>query len=544
MDKLEQIEKQKKIQTDKLIDAVLSLEKRFKKTEDQTTVGKVVSSISDSFKEKLKNAFSLSTAASAIGIKRGSFIGSLIEERQEKIKQDIKDKLSERKEARSFASGFAKYTDTGRNLAKTDRKAALLEGVKVYSKKKDLNSKIKAIETEIEEAKKLGSGADITPERRMELNSLTVELENLLRPEGKKISESVAAPRVQNQEPRNLKIDKITARDEVRPGDMFGTARVTDVITKADEEKKNPETFEERVLRMEKEQNLRKAQATMVSPEKGNDDPSLEIEKKQLTALETLVKNSQQSEEDLLESKIKNPVAITKKEQKEKKESTKGLLDSLGNIGAMLGGFIPALSGISSSFKLIGPVLGKLAGIALPAAGLAAAGIVGAGIGKYVVNPALDKGAQLLTGEKDATLGTALNSMVDGDVNAIQDKLQNIVLYKVKPGKKLTPDEKQFLSRNKDKMNPALRKIYDSMDKVSLKKKETTTRETLSQQLQSSSSEMIQIEKEKVVETSKAPTTNIQTNNTSNTNVRQTRITPPVRNIESSYNARFRESFS
>jgi hypothetical protein len=108
----------------------------------------------------------------------------------------------------------------------------------------------------------------------------------------------------------------------------------------------------------------------------------------------------------------------------------KGLFDTLkdgilgrgkdgapGKIAGALGG------GIDKLGKLVG--VGGPAGLNTLSAGagvgtlaaqgalVAAAGGAGYAAGKYIVNPILDKGAQLITGQKDATVGTVVYDAID-----------------------------------------------------------------------------------------------------------------------------------
>ena len=80
----------------------------------------------------------------------------------------------------------------------------------------------------------------------------------------------------------------------------------------------------------------------------------------------------------------------------------KGILGALGSLGSGIKGVASLLIGNGG---LMG-ILGRLGAVG-------AAGAAGYAVGKYVVNPLLNKGAEAITGQKGETVGTALYSGID-----------------------------------------------------------------------------------------------------------------------------------
>lgn len=125
-----------------------------------------------------------------------------------------------------------------------------------------------------------------------------------------------------------------------------------------------------------------------------------------------------------------------------------GLLTAVGGIGSTTGGisgriasagtgilgkaltaagsaasYLPAIgSAISGAASAVGSTLASgvsaIAPFAAPAAGVAAAGAAGYGVGKYAVNPLINKGIEAATGKKDSTLGSWLYDKFNSDQNS------------------------------------------------------------------------------------------------------------------------------
>jgi len=91
-----------------------------------------------------------------------------------------------------------------------------------------------------------------------------------------------------------------------------------------------------------------------------------------------------------------------------------GLIEGL--FGKIMGPIKALFGPLMSLLAPLGGILSGLGGIlmkALPALGVAAAGLVGYQVGKHVINPMLNKAAEAITGTKGETVGTALYSGVD-----------------------------------------------------------------------------------------------------------------------------------
>lgn len=149
---------------------------------------------------------------------------------------------------------------------------------------------------------------------------------------------------------------------------------------------------------------------------------------------DSLDDNEMAEKEKLLET-VKEKASIVEQDV-EKKSPMKSLLEK----GLSL--FRTGFKGLSSVFskglqfltgglmKLLGPIASMLPSLMsslAPAAGVAAAGAAGYMVGKHVVNPALNKAAEAITGVEGETVGTGIYTAVD---NLAGSKLGNMLGFK------------------------------------------------------------------------------------------------------------------
>ena len=278
-----------------------------------------------------------------------------------------------------------------------------------------------------------------------------------------------------------------------------------------------------------------------------NSDDLLDINEKQLAALNKLVAAASVTEEDKLEAKKPETNSIVKVVEKEKPKEEKGIFDSLTD---MLKGMIPGfdvLTKLPSMFSAIAPALSAIA----PAAGVAAAGTAGYMFGKHVVNPALDSAAEAITGTKGETVGTALYKGVDkiasvfGGSDEDKQKEAELQSYQKHYNKKvsdgtLTPKLAAFFEKQGIKVDKS--KITEPVAKVEAPAE--TPREVQAAELSKATTTATEIAKTEAARTSAPAASNTSNNTTINNTTNTTRINPPARNFDPTYNERLRSSFA
>jgi hypothetical protein len=502
-------------QTERLIKAVMALEQRFKRAEERGP-----STVKDFAKQKLKEVFSTENMLDKIGLGKGTLIGSFLSIRRQNKEEEKERKAIEAGKAREFATGFKQYTDRGRSLSKIDENKALKIGVELYEKHKNITQQIAQIEKKREDAKKLGSGADISKEDKEYLGQLYQDKENIFK-------DPTMTPQMNRIKKTILKKGRV----------------IPQAIRKFEEENKEKMTNEVRG-------------EFAASIKSGIDEELLSLNQKQLDALDRMVELSEETEEERLESNIKgSPISIKKKEETKEKKDT-SLLETLFNLTGLMKNLAPAVASLAT---VVAPLLAKLAAFALPGLGIAAAGAVGYVAGDKLVNPLLNKATQAVTGDKTATVGTgfyaannALKSLYGQSDEQKMAKKEtkdriSLGLDKIVKGESISSSMKTFLDSSVESMTEDQKNIYYNNIRNAnvvgqISKPSITTREIQNNQLEAVREQTRSI----MQENAEAPVSSSAsvTNNNVNNLTKITQITPPVRNFDLSYNDRLRATFA
>lgn len=147
----------------------------------------------------------------------------------------------------------------------------------------------------------------------------------------------------------------------------------------------------------------------------GMRDELLELNEEQLKELKKLVSAMTETKEDKLEREDKAPAPIVineKKKEKEKEESILSNLMGLWSKGKSLGGTLGKLKNLGGGLLRGGAALATNPTV-LGAAGVAAAGTAGYGVGSLINKTIINPAAEAISGTEGATLGTAIYDGVD-----------------------------------------------------------------------------------------------------------------------------------
>lgn len=527
--KQEKVEIKKFKQTDLLTKAISSLSQRFLKSETKKTDEKntgFAKTFVKMFKEKsidtVKQTVNAKNIMNSVGLREDGFVGGILHALNDKRIEKKEEKAAEKETAKKGAQDVLKYTEKGRRLtSETTRhdeqiteltskgrsatkeeketlkrlkiekeesiKKAQEYGTKEYNTRTTRSKEIAELEKKQDEAKKLGGGADLSTEELQKLEKLKLE---------------------QNTQFKtvNLPLSKDTPQTTPQYAPTSPMTGANQPVKDLDPQT----TFAERISKLRenvlaKSGAIEKATAqteetlgTQLSPvakksleagvRSGIDEELLKLNEAQLAALEKLVDNTEETEEEKLEKGKKDgagniilPAAKAEKEKTSLLETLfggmKGLMGNmtgllrglsglpgiLGGLGKLLltlggggsalvrgagalastvaGGAAKAATTVAGAAKTALPALAKVAG---PAAAVAAAGAAGYAAGKYVVNPLLDKATQTITGDKNDSFGTGIFKLFNDEEKPqkIQDILQNSRLGKT------TEEERKLVKEN------------------------------------------------------------------------------------------------
>lgn len=576
-------------QTDKLIKAITDLSTLTKKKTDDEKKDKAPTTIRGFLVKMAKEGVKSTVGGmkegllSKVGLGKNQALGGFLAERKKVKLEDLQSKVD-------FRSKIAAHTEGGRALQKQINEASV--------KDKDGNIKDPKAVRKLEEqlTRRAGRLQAVHEGRSKQIEKLQDE-KSAVTSKGMTYSdksEAVLQRKKSKQETRFMSKDqketyeldqeaskhwKKVQEDELKEkklaalqakkngGDgttgrgssfLTGTATVAPVEKKISVAPREGAPTEDMMTALERKiAEADKAQYPHLYPKEDtpvtHSDDLLDINEKQLAALNKLVAATTVTEEDKLEAKKPETNTIVKEQAKTKEEKKGGIFDSLTD---MLKGMIPGfdiLTKLPSMFSVITPVLSALA----PAAGVAAAGTAGYMFGKHVVNPALDSTAEAITGTKGETVGTALYKGVDkiagvfgkSDEDKAQEaqetQLLKMGIERLEQDKPLVPMLKAVLEKNKDKLSPVQREKLSSAKMAGrVEKKEDTPREVQTAELSRATATATEIAKTEATKTVAPVASNTSNNTTINNTTNTTRINPPARNFDPTYNERLRSSFA
>jgi hypothetical protein len=556
-DKQKQDAKQLK-QTEKLTKAVMDLTKRYKTNEELAKKvglfgGKgILGSAKEGIKNKLSDTFSLKNLGSLMGLGSGTMIGSLLESRHENKKEAVLAKKAETEKAKQFAENHAKYNPEGQALAEQSQEAAIAHGVKLYTEQRDLMIEILKVKEEIKQADETGHGdaarARLNPGlKAMQDHHAAISTGGVKPAKAKK--ESLAQP-----EESGTKVAPLAQPEE----DPLVTLREA-LLTKGDVVNRSItqlETDNGKPMSAEEKEQL------AGGIRGGMDEELLKLNKEQLEALKKLVKNSEQTEEDKLEAKKKDPIlSIDKVVKTEDKKG--GLFSFLSSLGPLfkgltsgLGGLLKLIPGVSTILRLvtmIGPLLSFLASppVLLALAGIAAAAGLLSMLSKEKTkesNGSVERFGETSTmaGALSAgTSGAEAASIMNADEAATEET-------------GMTREERNAADQKKLIRAPWYTRMYgigeseylkkmetNSSNQSTLSKVEKTQREVTASRLEETVKHEQRIDEMKKAAVSEKPAAPTIVNNVSNntTSGKSMVLAPPVRNFEPSYNSRLKTAF-
>lgn len=352
---VEQKQHEKEQKTDdKLIKAITKLTEQMIKKDKDIAKGGLTGYIAQK-KDQIKQLMTFGGAAKAIGKRFG------VEQDDGSLAGAVLGSVTKRQDAKKaekeFAQKFSQYTDEGRKLG--GKEAAATKGVEVFRQIKEHDKTITTLQAEKERAEEFGGA--LSKEDQTKLDTAIAEK--------KKITDAMKGKPADEQQEK-----KESTTDEKQPL----RAEKNKVVQPIPEKERpadggTPLTPEmKQVLGVSAVEGMRQEYNTLTDDEKkvfkdanpemvkglieGSLDELTKISQQQLDALLDLLKLQTPSEEDRLESKLKDnsPVEARKEDQKEEK---KGLLGKA--LDFLKGGF-------SGLFKQL---LGNFAGLAMKALG-------------------------------------------------------------------------------------------------------------------------------------------------------------------------------
>ena len=408
-------------ETKELVSALKSLQKRI------GDIGKedspATKNLSSWFKEKMdpiKKLTSLQGITETLAAKAGpGFTGALLGTAAEgmQIHKEEKQRKS------SFVTSVLEGTEVGRAWQKEHgvEKAAQL-ATNVYKERESLEKQISVLDQKEKLIQGDGSveGAGLDEKDSLARENLRKQLdENKKFFLPKKNATEASEPNVLKEV---TKTEQPTSqiREELMQGVREGLQQEYENLSPEEraEFDKNPE---ERAIMIE---------AAMHEISKIGEEQLREL----VRIADSLDDNEMADKEKLLETVKEKALALESPE--EKKSPMKSLLEK----GLSL--FKTGFKGLSSVFskglqfltggltRLLGPIASMLPSLLsslAPAAGVAAAGTGGYMFGKHVVNPALNKAAEAITGVEGETVGTGIYTAVD---NIAGSKLGNMLGFK------------------------------------------------------------------------------------------------------------------
>lgn len=510
----------------KLLEAVKSLTASMEvKTDKKPTTA--MGGIKDWFSGKKKSVsemFSLEGIAGAVGVDPSGLLGSAISARAE----GKRTKQEERKKVEEFAADYTQFNEKGKALYEQDPMKAVAEAARVYKENEKLTVQIQQLEAKEKRAKAIGG--NLNAEDTKALRTARVQQENLgISAKPVRRSEDV------QEQPKPSVPAAVEERITVKDTQEFKTGVVEGMISELNS------------LSPEEQKVFREADPEFLKGVfQGIFEELKDVNEEQLEQLMKLVKLNTKSEEDTIEADRKEdlPTEVAKEAVVEKKKS-KSLIESLGDLNPMkkIKDMVPDGLGkiVKGAGKLL-PAVGSALSAAGPAAAVAGAGAAGFALGNYVLNPLLNKGAEMMTGQKGETLGGAIYTGVDkiagifGASDADKQKeiekktLMDLGKKRLAEGKPLSPMLKSALETNRKDLSPEEQKKLD-VAPVQSRVAQTATLATTAEAVAVKREEKATPAAAQVIN---APTTSVVNNNTTRS---YTRI--PVRNQEVSYNRKF-----
>ncbi len=408
-------------ETKELVSALKSLQKRI------GDIGKedspATKNLSSWFKEKMdpiKKLTSLQGITETLAKKAGpGFTGALLGTAAE----GMQIRKEEKQRKASFVTSVLEGTEVGRAWQKEHgvEKAAQL-ATNVYKERESLEKQISVLDQKekLIQGDGLVEGAGLDEKDSLARENLRKQLDEnkkffLPKKDATEASEPNVLKEVTKTEQPTSQI-----REELMQGVREGLQQEYENLSPEEraEFDKNPE---ERAIMIE---------AAMRELSKISEDQLREL----VRIADSLDDNELEDKEKLLETVEEK--ALTLESPEEKKSPMKSLLEkgmSLFRSGfkGLTSVFSKGLSFITGGLtKLIGPIASMLPSLMsslAPAAGVAAAGAAGYMVGKHVVNPALNKAAEAITGVEGETVGTGIYTAVD---NLAGSKLGNMIGFK------------------------------------------------------------------------------------------------------------------
>lgn len=505
--------KKQQLQFKKLIEAVLLLEKRFKKEAEYKAADKkndftykgFIKNLVGAGSRKSKDMLSVRGVGGMLGVKEHTVLGQLLAARHDsKVEKQEREK-DEAKKAHEYAKNYTQFTAEGRKEYSKDEVKALEKGVILYKKQYELEKSIFELEEKRTKARELlGRHADLGEEDIKTLRSKKAELSKMHRP-------------VQDVQAQGIKQSGTVISPTTK-----GKYIKTEGVWRNEIGQKIPEEFTGSLEKL-----LNGVDTTM----KKQGEVSSEI----LKTLKGKQVDAGIEEEKTLEGKEKPKVNILEKVKKANPlaSATSSLLDYVGNFKSMLEGVTKGAEVLISSVRVLGVLLANpvvLAGIGA----LVAAGSILKLISDEKVKP----------GEKSTLEGAASANDASAEFKTITEANGDQTPEEIR---KANDKEQEQL-----KDAPWYTRLYGIGKEKYLKENKPSSIASIPPApIEKNTDELIKnrIELEsKINETNQAkmaPTqqTNINSTKVDN-NVNITKVVPPVRNIEPSYNSRLNRSFA
>lgn len=499
-------------QTEKLTKAVIALTVRFKKNEELVNKSGIIAklqrsgnSISGMLKEKASDAFSLKGASSLLGVSSGGMIGQYLSSRHEGIKERKGVAKGEAQKAARFAQNYSKYDTEGQKLASKNENAAIKEGVRLYEEQKSILAEIKKIKEEISEAEEVGQGDIVKKGRAEDLGKLENRLSTLY--------DKPAEPAGLSKKEANAMASQLMKRGEV-------VKRAVTSMEKTTGEPLSPD---------DKSELTKGIKAGMV-------EELLKSNEQQVIELRKLVSKAELSEEEALEAKIRATPGAVKPIAEIKKENKNGIFDLLFSgiknlfpmltsviryIPTVVGTIAALLKGGASMLPKINPK-GLIKGAAAGAVMLGAANLVDYGLGKAGVG-----GNEIDSTQDDSNWDkmSGAEKLESGAARGIEKVADFLGL------ENLSNEAKS----ERIKLETDYLKNRSKVEKADITSREVQTN-AMSENRQVA--EQLNAEKAKVESKTSSPSTNVITTNNVKNNTNITRLSPPTRNIDPTYNQR------
>ena len=516
-------------ETRELVTALKDLNKRLEKTEKGEKTPKVLSAFLGDKIQSVKQYTTLEGLAKKAAEKSG---GGLLSSVFATAGESLENKRLDKERQRSFVASALAGTEVGREMVSERGTAGAAKvAAGVFKQRQELEKKIDTLKQQEKIIKEGGvEGAGLPPEQQAMLDELEKMLKDNQQFFVKKSKSDVetaveAVDEKSTLEEQPETTEKPITKKELRAKrkEVIEAARAeihSGLQSMSDEEKEELQNNPEKMGQLE---------AAIESALKELADIS-DDQLKELIRIGETLENTSQKAEDRIESEVKSGNLEKKAaEAKEAKEKSNPL-DTIMKIGSSLAGGASSILGkVGDVAKIALPALGTVARFAAPVAGIAAAGAGGYMLGNALNDHLFNPAAAEITGDKDATVGTALYAGVDkiaglfgaSDADKLkkadEESLIALARKKIDAGEKISPQ-----------MADKLQQIGFSLpaDSIGIAKGDTR-REALTNTVEKAA-EVSGKNSPAMNQTINAPTTvNNSTNNTTINN-------KPVRNEESS----------